>query len=737
MGHRPGFTGRMARAAARHPWRTIGLWVLLVVVAFAASGAMNISSETGAAGTEATTARALIKERLHAATPPEEYLVVESQTATADDAAFSSFVDSLVSRLRALKEVDSVVSYRDGAKGLVSDDGHVVLIAATLTGAEQDAADTAKPLVGVVEAMDGQEGFRVTTVGFGSVEGEINTLLGETLAQGELIGLAVALVILLFVFGAAVAAGLPITLALLSIFVAVGATALASNVMDMSPFVVFIITMIGLAVGIDYSLFIVQRFREERARGRDKIEAIATAGATASRTVFFSGMAVAIALAGMLIMPDPVFQSFAVGAILVVGVTVLAALTLLPAVLGLLGDRVNWLTLPFIGRRREPEGTGGLWGMTTRLVMARPVLSVVVTGGLLVAAALPVFSIDLGNIGISTLPEDSNQSHAFDVLNREFSDGVLTADVVIDAPDVNAPAVQTGIAALITSLNGDEFFGASKVETNAGGDLALVTVAMPGDFSSSESRLALKRLRGDYIPAAFDSGVARIFVGGPTAETVDSVQTQRDYLPLVFTFVLGFSFLLLLVVFRSIVVPLKAVAMNMLSVAAAYGVLVLVFQEGIGAGLLGFQESPVIESWLPLFLFAILFGLSMDYHVFLLSRIKERYDETGNNTASVAYGLRQTASIITGAALIMVAVFAGMASGELVIFQQVGFGLAVAIILDATIIRMVLVPASMELLGDWNWYFPKWLAWVPEIHIEGAEAQVPAPAAAGIGVEAG
>jgi RND superfamily putative drug exporter len=556
------------------------------------------------------------------------------------------------------------------------------------------------------------------------------------LEQGELVGVALALVILLVVFGAAVAAGLPIILALLSIFVAVGATALVSNVMEMSEFIVFIITLVGLAVGIDYSLLIIHRFREERARGREKIEAITTAGATASRTVFFSGMAVAIALAGMLIMPDPVFQSFAVGAILVVGATVLAALTLLPAVLGLLGDRVNWLTLPFIGRRGGAESTGGFWGWTTKVVTARPVISVLLTGGLLIALAVPLLNFNLGTTGISTLPKDSNQRHAFDVLNEEFSDGVLTADIVIDAPDVNASAVQGGIADLTVSLDKDGFFGASKIETNASGDLALLTVAMPGDFSSPESESALKRLRDDYIPAAFTDETAEIFVGGPTAETVDSVQTQKDYLPFVFMFVLGFSFLLLLVVFRSIVVPLKAVIMNLLSVGAAYGILVLVFQEGIGNEVFGFRESPVIESWLPLFLFAILFGLSMDYHVFLLSRIKERYDETGDNTASVAYGLRQTAGIITGAALIMMVVFGGMASGELVIFQQVGFGLAVAIILDATIIRMVLVPASMELLGDWNWYFPSWLEWIPEIHIEGADVQAPlaseaAPAAGG------
>jgi RND superfamily putative drug exporter len=547
-------------------------------------------------------------------------------------------------------------------------------------------------------------------------------LIGETLGRGTVIGLAIALVVLLIVFGAAVAAGLPIILALLSIIVAVGATALVSNVMGMSQFVIVFITLICLAVGIDYSLFIVQRFREERARGLEKIEAITTAGATASRAVFFSGMAVSLALAGMLIMPDPVFQSIAVGAILGVGATVLAALTLLPAVLGLLGDRVNWLTVPFIGRRGEVEGGGRFWSWTTKVVTAQPVISILLAGGLFVALAVPLLNINLGTLGIGALPEDSSQRHAFAVVNEEFSDGVLTADIVIDAPDVNSPAVQGGIADLTASLDEDVFFGAWTIETNESGDLALVTVAMPGDFSDPESKAALGRLRDDYIPAAFDDDTAEVFVGGETAEAVDSVRTQWDYLPFVFTFVLGFSFLLLLVVFRSIVVPLISVALNLLSVGAAYGILVLVFQEGIGAELLGFQESPVIESWLPLFLFAILFGLSMDYHLFLLSRIKEHYDETGDNTASISFGLGQTASIITGVALTTVAVFAGIATSGLVLLQQVGFGLAVEVILDATIIRMVLVPAIMHLLGDWNWYFPKWLEWLPEINIEGAKS---------------
>ena len=352
--------------------------------------------------------------------------------------------------------------------------------------------------------------------------------------------------------------------------------------------------------------------------------------------------------------------------------------------------------------------------------MARPVISVAVTGALLVAATVPLLNMNLGSVGISSLPDDSNARHAFDTINKDFSDGVLTADIVIDAAQVDDPSIQSAIATLTGSLAADGFFGATKIEANETGNLALLTVAMPGDFSSASSQDALERLRGRYIPAAFHGVSAKVLVGGATAETVDSVQTQRDYLPLVFAFVLGFSFLLLLVVFRSIVVPLKAVGLNLLSVGAAYGMLVLVFQDGIGAGFLGLREAPVIESWLPLFLFAILFGLSMDYHVFLLSRIKEHYDETGDNKASVAHGLRSTAGIITGAALIMVVVFAGMASGQLVVFQQVGFGLAVAVILDATIIRMVLVPASMELLGDWNWYFPTWLEWLPKINIEGA-----------------
>ena len=573
-------------------------------------------------------------------------------------------------------------------------------------------------------------------MGDGSINGEFVTLAEETLVKGETIGIALALVILVVVFGTAVAAGLPIILALVAIIVAVGASALVGRVFELSSFVTNIITMIGLAVGIDYSLFVVQRFREERDGGMDKIEAVTTTGATAGRAVLFSGFAVAIALTGMLIVPDPIFNSIGIGAILVVIAAVAAALTLLPALLSLLGNRVNWLTLPLVGRRGSPESAGGFWGAIVKLVTARPVISVVTTSALLLSVGAWYFAINLGSSGVTALPVDSNARHAFEVVDAEFARGLITADIVVDAPDVRSSQVQASVARLTASLGSDDAFGAITVEISDAGDLALIEVALKGDVSSPEARSALQRLRGDYVPAAFAGGPAEVYVGGGTAEVVDSVTMAQDYLPIIFAFVLSASFVLLLVAFRSIVVPLKAVVMNLLSVGAAYGMLVLVFQEGIGAGLLGFQQTPIIEAFLPMFLFRVLFGLSMDYHVFLLSRIKERYDETGDNSASVAYGLRATGRIITGAALIMVAVFGGFALGDLVMMQQMGFGFAVAIILDATVVRMVLVPASMELLGDWNWYFPSWLEWLPRINIEGARTASPVPGALPVRAEA-
>jgi RND superfamily putative drug exporter len=347
------------------------------------------------------------------------------------------------------------------------------------------------------------------------------------------------------------------------------------------------------------------------------------------------------------------------------------------------------------------------------------------SAGLLVALTIPFFDIQLGAAGAGTLPESTDSARAFQLLDEDFEVGLVTpVEIVVIADEVSSPEVGDAVSGLVTAMSDEEIFGPSRRETlNA--TTALISVPLDADAGSDAATEAVDRLRDTLVPEAFDGVEAEVLVGGIPAMNRDWFATVDTYTPIVFVFVLGLSFLLLLMAFRSIVVPLKAIVMNLLSVGAAYGLLVLVFQDGVGAGVLGFQQVESIEAWVPLFLFTVLFGLSMDYHVFLLSRIKEHFDETRDNVESVAFGIRTTGGIITGAAAIMVVVFSGFALGELVMFQQMGFGLAVAVFLDATIVRTILVPSTMRLLGDRNWYFPSWLEWVPRIQIEGPSSAVP------------
>ena len=729
-------TGKLAHFSARRRWTVLGAWVVVLVAAFFVAGSIGdgtTNASTTNPNLESGIGQALIDERINGDKPAEEFVMVEFETGTANHAHNRAFVAALAADLAALEDVTAVASYLDGNKGLVTADKKAALVLTTLSVADDEAINIIEPLLTVVEEANSTSGYRVTTVGQGSVEKEFETLIEESLVKGEAIGIAFALVVLLVVFGAAVAAGLPILVAITSIIVAVSLSAIIGRVMDLdSEAVEFIIPMIGLAVGIDYSLFIVKRFSEELARGREKMDAITAAGNTAGRTIMISGFAVMIALTGMLIIPDVSFRSVGLGAIVVVIATMAAATTLLPAIISILGHRVYWLRIPFVGRKivvgenkaNSNANKTGVWDRVSNAVTARPLVSVIVTGGALIAVSSAVFTMNLGSNGITSLPEDSAVRHAFEVMVAEFSDGVISADIVIDSADATAPAILAGVESLEADLADDPFYGDTEVTIAPGNDLIVINAVMQGDYSGQEAEDALSRLRDQYVPAAFD-GAADVYVTGVTAEVVDEVNLLKNWLPLVFGLVLGSSFLLLLIVFRSIVVPIKAVVMNLLSVGAAYGLMVLVFQHGIGADLLGFQQTPVIEYGLPLFLFSILFGLSMDYHVFMLSRIKEHYDETGDNKASVAFGLRSTAGIITGAALIMVGVFGGFALGDAVVMQQVGFGLAAAIIIDATLVRSVLVPASMVLLGDKNWYFPTWLEWLPRLGVEGEAGEAP------------
>ena len=730
-------TELLARASARRPWLTIGAWVALVVVASVLNVNLLESATTTefrlAGSFESEKASALLAERLPASQAITEIVVVQSESLTVDDPAFRAKVDSVFAGILALGS-DVVAGgghyYLLNDDRLVSADRKTTVMAVLMTGSLAEAELNIEDVLAVIEEANASDGFRVLMVGPASVSYESLEFARQDLEQGERFGIPVALIILLVLFGAVVAALAPIGLAVVAIAIALGLVALIGQVFELSFFVTLMVTMIGLAVGIDYSLFIISRFREEMGRGLSTPEAVAKTGDTAGRTVLFSGVTVMIALCGLLIVPFSFFQSLGIGAILVVLVALAATLTLLPAVLALLGPRINRLSLPFIGAGRL-EGSAaapsrdGFWEVTTRLVTRFPVISILAIGVPMVAVTLFYFQIQTGINGVDTFPEGSETREAFLVLEEhpKLSFGVANPlEIVIDG-DIGNPSVSAALDQLEASLAGSGISPLPPLrQISPAGDLALLQVIVPGEPSSQAAVDIVTGIREQHVPAAFGDGVpATVHVGGVSGETADVFAIAERYTPIVFAFVLGFSFIVLLLVFRSIVIPIKAVIMNLLSVGAAYGILVLVFQKGVGTDLLGFQHAEVIDIWIPLFLFSILFGLSMDYHVFLLSRIRERYDQTGNNAEAVAYGLRETAGLITGAALIMVAVFGAFASGKTIINQQVGFGLAVAILLDATLVRSVLVPASMELLGSRNWYLPSWLEWLPDLRVEPAE----------------
>ena len=750
----------LARLTATHPKATIGIWAVsflaIVITAFALGP--NLTTRIEFTSDEESQVAFDTLEGVRGEEPLFERIVVQHETLTVDAPQFAAFAARVFDDVQRLspEHIEFVTSFyaspTAGDRGLVSADGRTTLIQAKLVGNLDDASEHAEALFDTLGELDGEAGFTVLTFGFGSINTTFDTIAEEDLAT-EFNAMPVAFVVLILVFGSIVAAFIPMILAFVAIILAIAIAFLISQLFPVSFFITNIILMIGLALGIDYTLFIVERFREERALGREKLAAIEIAGDTASGAVLFSGMVVVISLLGMLIVPTNIFRALGGGAIIVAIASVIVSLTLLPAVLALLGDNVNRLSVRALFRRirglPEPDVAAalhadtGFWAGAARTVMTRPWVSVILSGGLLIALTIPYFRIELGFAGASSLPEGTNAARAFAILDEEFTAGeAIPTEIVVVADNVNSSAITAAVARLEELVAADAAeFGALGIVLSpsttdgpsADGIVHLTTVALPGDANSEEASAALARLRDSIVPTAFGSTAAGVSVGGQTAFGDDFFSIVNFYTPIVFAMVLSLSFILLLVVFRSLIVPLKAIVMNLLSVGAAYGMLVLIFQEGFLVDLLGFQQVPTIEAWVPLFLFMILFGLSMDYHVFLLSRIRERYDHGVDNAASVAFGLRSTANIITGAAAIMVVVFGGFALGQLVMFQQFGFGLAFAVILDATVVRMVLVPSAMELLGDRNWYLPSWLHWLPDLRVEGGPTEAPpAPAAPAI-----
>ncbi len=716
-----------ARRCAARPWRTVFTWIALVVIsggisaAFLSGGLTTASTFTGSP--DSKRADDLRSERLNQKVPIRDVVIVQAQNG-ANTAGVKAVVADIHNRLAQLGPAVVLVAPLD--QTAASQDGRSVLLPLQIPGDIADSDAKIKQVIAVADA-GAQPGYKVLVTGDATLARDLTALSASDLQKGEAIGIPIALVILIFVFGAIVAALIPVLLSLFAIAVGIAIVALIGNVSPLSFFAVNMLTFMGLAVGIDYSLFVVSRFREERARGLEIEAAIERAAGTAGRAVVFSGMTVVLALIGMLIVPTKIFVSLAVGAIVVVLVAVVASMTLLPAILRLLGDRVNKGRIPFLMRASREDARDGLLARAVQAAMRHSAVSATVAVGLLLLAAVPALSINTGAAGVSSLPDSLQAKQGFVVLDRDFSAGQVTpADIVIDGPVGTAP-VTSAVDALKTRLASDPRFGDPTVTAYPSKDLAVVSVPVAGDSTSQAAQDAVNMLRHDAIPAAFADTDAKVYVSGATAQNLDFFAITDKYLPIVFGLVLGLSFILLLLAFRSVVVPITSIIMNLLSVGAAYGLLVFVTQEGHGAGILGFHRVDTIESWIPLFLFSVLFGLSMDYQVFLLSRIRERYDETGNTHEAVTYGIGSTAHLITGAALIMVAVFAGFASGDLVMFQQMGFGLGVAILVDATIVRVVLMPATMELLGDRNWYLPHWLEWLPDLRVEGDALPQPQP----------
>ncbi len=735
-------TSRMVSASARHPWRVLALWMFAIALALTGtfiglSGALTTDvSFTNAP--ESLTGANLLSDRLHGSSPVTETVVVHSDTLTVTDPRFQQVVVRTAQRLRQMNNVvKSVVSYYEAqaagspqAASLVSKDRHSTILPVTLVGTLNEAKQNGSDYMSVVEANSTSD-VQVTTVGSVSIDETFTQLSSTDLHKAEIYGLPAAVVVLIVVFGALVAAGIPLLLAGVSIAVALGLTTALGKVTDLSFYVVNMITMIGLAVGIDYALFMISRYREEIRHGKSRGDAIAVTGGTAGKAVLFSGATVALALSGIIFMPTTIFRSLGAGAVLVVLVAIVAVLTLVPVALQLFGPWLNWPRKQPVatpapaesGRWGDEELYSGFWGRAAHTIMSHPVVALVLATTLLVTLALPLFDLQRGMEGASTLPPGDVRT-AFNVLNSDFAAGLLApVEIVVDAP--RSSQTEQSIAQLESRLTADPAFVASPtVEWNDSNDLALVSVPLKADPNSPPAYAALRQLRHSIIPSTFSSSQAHVYVTGQTAFNVDFINLVDQYTPIIFAYVLGLSFILLMLAFRSIVVPAKAILMNLLSVGASYGLMVLVFQKGYLHNVFHFEKTPTIEAWVPIFLFSVLFGLSMDYQVFLLSRIREHFDQTHDNRESVAVGLKTTGRLITGAASIMVVVFASFASGRLVVFEQLGFGLAVAIALDATVVRLVLVPSAMTLLGDINWYLPSWLEWLPDLRVEGEESAI-------------
>ena len=737
---------RAARWSAAH-WKTAAFgWLALAIAAVVVGsvvGTRTLSDSETATGEAARAQRMLDNAGFE--DPATESVLVQSETRTTGDPEFRRTIQAVVARLAAHREVAVVRSpLSPGNSGQISKDGHSALVQLDLRGKAEDASDHVAGVLAEVKWLQQKHsGFTIEEFGGASAERALSKTTDKDFSRAERLSVPITFVILLFAFGAFVAAGVPVLLAFSAVLASVGLSSLLSHVAHASDATSSVILLMGMAVGVDYSLFYLKREREERARGATGPQALQRAAATSGQAVLIAGATVLVAMAGMLFTGSKIFTSIGIGAMIVVFISMIGSLTVLPALLGKLEDRIErgvvgvaaaglarllrplGLQPRFLLRLRDrrtvlqrlkgDRSESRVWGGLLRPAMRFPAVAAALSAAVLVVLTLPVFGLHTSLLSVNDLPKSVKIVGTYEKIQQAFPGTQVPAEVVVESENVRSPQVTAALAelkrrALATGVMSKPI----HTFVNPTGTVARVEIPLAGNGADSESMAALKKLRTEVVPVSLGGLRATEYaVTGDTAGNHDFNQTMKSRAPYVFAFVLGLAFVLLLITFRSIVIPIKAILLNLLSVGAAYGVLVWIFQEGHLEGLLNFHSNGAVASWVPLFLFPVLFGLSMDYHVFILSRVKELVDRGVPTGEAVERGIRGTASTVTNAAAVMVAVFAIFATLQQLDIKQMGVGLAVAVFIDATLIRAVLLPATMKLLGDWNWYLPRWLRWLP------------------------
>jgi RND superfamily putative drug exporter len=713
------FAARAGRWSAANRKKAIFGWLAFVILAVAIGAAVGTKTPANDNSTVGDSGRGdkLVSDH-YPDSAGESVLIQGRHGQTYRDADVRAAVAQTVKAVSGFKTVQNVDSpYAKGNRGQISPDGKSVLVNFEVKGNDDQSKAAIDPIeTAVVKVGSAHPELRVGEFGDASASKAIEKSFNDDFAKAETMSVPITIAILILAFGTLAAVGIPLLLALTAVFATLGILGPVSHVIQLDQNVSSVVLLIGMAVGVDYTLFYLKREREERRAGASEREAIHTAAATSGRAVLVSGMTVIVAMAGMFLAGDKTFTGMGIGSIIVVAMAMIGSVTVVPALLSALGDKVDKAKVPFLGRRAGGESRA--WGWVLDRVLRRPLLSAVASGAVLVALAIPAFGIHTANSGIDSFPRSIPVMKVYDRMQAAFPGNEIPATVVVHSKDVRDAKVQTAINDLKTRALASGHMGEPvSYSTSSDHQVAQLSIPIKGNGNDAASQRAVDDLRNTIVPATVGKvgGGTDAYVSGYTAGSRDWNDLMKSRAPIVFAFVLSLAFLLLLMTFRSIVIPIKAIILNLLSVGAAYGVLVEVFQKGHGASLLGFKSQGYVTSWLPMFLFVVLFGLSMDYHVFILSRIRESFDKGMKTEDAVAHGIKSTAGVVTSAAAVMVAVFAIFATLSAIDFKMMGVGLATAILIDATIVRAVLLPATMKLLGDWNWYLPKKLDWLPKV----------------------